>query len=145
MTYEVWDTETNNLVGAFDTKREALALIRAVVHNHGREYVATFALGNHAPRGRMRAIAEGSQLAELAILPETTAVVYCPPQPSSVHAVALHRGDSSPKGKRSPATRAPEPKSATSQVPADRADAAVVTQKSSKKGRTTISLSPSPR
>ena len=45
MHWELWDTETGNLVGDYDTEAEALAVVRAALARHGPDAAAWLALG----------------------------------------------------------------------------------------------------
>jgi hypothetical protein len=45
MLYELWDTESGTLLGAYSTEAEALAVVRANVQRYGAEYVAAWSLG----------------------------------------------------------------------------------------------------
>jgi hypothetical protein len=44
MVFELWNTESRNIVGAFATEAEALALVLDAIDEHGAEYVDTLAL-----------------------------------------------------------------------------------------------------
>jgi hypothetical protein len=74
-TFALWDLETGNLVGAYDTEAAALAVVRRSLAQWGRESVATLALVRES-RGRTRALAEGEALAEraLAAAPKPSAI-----------------------------------------------------------------------
>jgi len=45
MRFELWDMETGNLVGDYDSEAEALSVVREAVRQHGRAVVAALALG----------------------------------------------------------------------------------------------------
>lgn len=45
MHWELWDTETGNLVGDYDTEADALAIVRDALHRHGASIVEALALG----------------------------------------------------------------------------------------------------
>ena len=45
MHWELWDTESGNLVGDYDSEADALAVVRDAVHRHGAVSVTTLALG----------------------------------------------------------------------------------------------------
>ena len=66
VAYEIWDTETNNLIGAYETLDTALAVVRRALEAHGVDYVATLALGFEDSRGHSRTVAEGHQLVDRA-------------------------------------------------------------------------------
>ena len=42
--YELWETESGNLMASFDTEAAALAAVAALVREHGPSSVATVAL-----------------------------------------------------------------------------------------------------
>jgi hypothetical protein len=42
--YELWDGATRNLVNAYETEAEALAAVRQLVADHGRDYALPLAL-----------------------------------------------------------------------------------------------------
>ena len=44
MTFELWDTITQNIIGAYDTKDDALAVVAAAVRAYGPAYADTIAL-----------------------------------------------------------------------------------------------------
>ena len=64
-TYALWDLETGNLVGAYDTEECALDVVRRSIAEHGRESITMLALAREAP-GRVRNIAQGDALAKRA-------------------------------------------------------------------------------
>lgn len=43
-TYELWDTASRNLVGAYATEAEALTFVRAYVGEHGTAYPTSWVL-----------------------------------------------------------------------------------------------------
>lgn len=45
MHWELWDTDTGNLVGEYDTEAEALAVVRDALALHGLAAIAPLALG----------------------------------------------------------------------------------------------------
>jgi hypothetical protein len=63
--FEIWETRSGNLAGSFETRDEALSVVRAAAEKHGRGYVDTFSLLAFED-GRHRKIAEGADLASLA-------------------------------------------------------------------------------
>lgn len=65
MAYEVWDTETSNLIGAYETEDAALAALHHDLGEHDGDYVATLLLGHENNRGRSRLIAMGPDLVDL--------------------------------------------------------------------------------
>ena len=44
MTYELWDTESHNVIGDFDSENEALAAVLEAVELNGEESVSMFTL-----------------------------------------------------------------------------------------------------
>ncbi len=66
VTFELWDMNSRNLVGTFDTEEAALESVRDAIERHGRNYVNTLALGREDSRGRSKMIAAGTALAERA-------------------------------------------------------------------------------
>ncbi len=64
MAYEVWDTETNNMLGGYETEDAALAVLDRALEEHGSDYVASLLLGYENSRGRSRLIAMGPALVE---------------------------------------------------------------------------------
>ncbi len=68
MSYELWDTETRNLVETFDTEDEALAAVRELVAVNADVYPAALALALEDDEGETTVIARGQQLAARARL-----------------------------------------------------------------------------
>ena len=66
MVYALWDTQSINLVGAFDNLREALALVMSGIERNGPQDTETLALDVEDDDGTVRPIAHGEELAELA-------------------------------------------------------------------------------
>lgn len=66
MIYGLWDTETNNLVGDFDNRRDALALVLRAIERNGPHDTDTLALDVEDEHGEGQLIAYGPELAELA-------------------------------------------------------------------------------
>lgn len=64
-TFALWDLETGNLVGAYDTEDAALTIVHRSIQQWGRESVATLALARET-RDKTTALAEGEALAERA-------------------------------------------------------------------------------
>lgn len=65
VTYELWNTQTGNLVGAFETEDAALETVRKAVESHGPAYVDSLLLGHEDDDGCSKKIARGAALAEL--------------------------------------------------------------------------------
>lgn len=70
MIYELFDTESANQVGVYETEEAALAVVRDAVRAHGLDAVATLALGREDEAGDTTVIASGIALAELAMIRE---------------------------------------------------------------------------
>lgn len=72
-TFALWDLETGNLVGAYETEEAALAVVRRSIAEHGSDSVAGLALARES-RGRTTSIAAGIALAERALAIDETAL-----------------------------------------------------------------------
>ena len=68
MYYELWDFESGNIIGSFDTQNEALRIVREVLDTYGIEEAMHFGLGAEDYNGESRAIAHGAELVDLARL-----------------------------------------------------------------------------
>lgn len=62
MSYEIWDTETANIVAARDTREEALALLRESVKRNGSAPILSLALIFEDEEGDSTMIAERENL-----------------------------------------------------------------------------------
>lgn len=51
MHYRVWDTDINHLFGTYDSEEDALALVRTLVSQYGKEYAADLAVGGESETG----------------------------------------------------------------------------------------------
>lgn len=49
MVFEIWDIESGNLLGSYDSEEEALAVVHDALNRHGREYVEALALVREGP------------------------------------------------------------------------------------------------
>ena len=65
-TFELWDTETGNIVGSFATADESLALARTLLAAYGRDYANDLALSRRVGDGPAKVVARGEPLAVLA-------------------------------------------------------------------------------
>lgn len=65
MLYEIWDAETANMVGGFETEGEAWEMLGLAFAECGPEHVAGLILGVEEDNGESRLIASGSTLADL--------------------------------------------------------------------------------
>lgn len=70
VAFELWETRSGNLMGSYETKAQALAVIADAILSHGRAYVETVALMRENSRGRSQLIAMGAELADLAQAPQ---------------------------------------------------------------------------
>lgn len=67
MRYELWDTETSNIIGAYATEAEALAIVREAITVHGRGSISAWALGSMGDGRTEEPIVEGTALAGRAL------------------------------------------------------------------------------
>ena len=67
MTFELWDMRSRNAIGGFESKAAALAAVRKLIDDHGRDYVDDLFLGCEDGRGNSKPIAKGQELADLAL------------------------------------------------------------------------------
>jgi hypothetical protein len=72
MTYELWDTESRNVVGEFESEAEALAAVLEAVDRNGEESAALFTLIGAYDDGAVKGIAGGAKLVEMARHQHTT-------------------------------------------------------------------------
>ncbi len=68
MTYELWDTESRNLVGTYESESEALDFVCRVAREKGWEAAEMLALGEEEKAGRPSLLASGGELAKRARL-----------------------------------------------------------------------------
>jgi hypothetical protein len=64
--YELWDTESRNLLDDFDTEAEALEAVRELLALNGPESAHALALTRVYADGRMITVAQSDHLATLA-------------------------------------------------------------------------------
>jgi len=69
-TFELWNTESRNLLGSFATEELALAAVREAIQRNGEEYGQILALGREDSRGNSRIVARGHQLVERVVQPD---------------------------------------------------------------------------
>jgi hypothetical protein len=69
MQYELWDHDSGNLLGVYQTEAAALQAVIEAIQNYGRDAdeVATLMLGFQDEQGNGGIIAAGAELAELAL------------------------------------------------------------------------------
>ena len=63
ITYELSDTETGNLVGAYATESEALTVVRRTIEAHGAGYADGLALALDDEKDDVQTLAMGADLA----------------------------------------------------------------------------------
>ena len=66
MTYEIWETTSNNLLADFDSQAEALALVRRSVDAHGPAAVCSWTLLFEDDDETVHPVAAGEDLVRLA-------------------------------------------------------------------------------
>ena len=66
MSYELWDTETGNLVEAFDNETDALRAARDLIGLNADVYPAMLTLLSVDERGELATVAAGDDLGTLA-------------------------------------------------------------------------------
>ncbi len=66
MIFELWDTETNNIVGAYSSEAAALSVVRGAMEVHGEAYAQTLALVREDQNGEVTTLAMGRGLAQSA-------------------------------------------------------------------------------
>lgn len=66
MTYELWDTDSANLVGAYGTEAEALHIVRQTLAAAGEGRVLTWALAREENNGETTLLAAGTALVQRA-------------------------------------------------------------------------------
>ena len=71
MRYELWDTESRNLLYDFGTEAEALAAARKLIELNRPSYPGALALTRVGADGRMATVALGPELAERAGVAES--------------------------------------------------------------------------
>jgi hypothetical protein len=67
MTYELFDTDTGNIVGVYASEREALDVLRDAIAAYGMTYADTLVLGTRDMAGYPTAVAAGQDLAKRAL------------------------------------------------------------------------------
>lgn len=65
--YELWDLETANLIGTYESEHAALEDVANAVLIHGRQAVETLLLGREDADGESHLIAEGAALVDRAL------------------------------------------------------------------------------
>ncbi|HYI15851.1 MAG TPA: hypothetical protein VEX37_10705 [Thermomicrobiales bacterium] len=65
--YEIWDTETGNLIGEFSTEEEALLLVRHAVDDWGAHAAASLVMGYGQNNEVASQLIEGEALIQRAL------------------------------------------------------------------------------
>ncbi len=60
--YDLWDVDTGNSLGTYETEAEALAVVRVLVDAYGLDYANDLDLGYSDEHGEVRSLATGSAL-----------------------------------------------------------------------------------
>ncbi len=64
--FDLWDTETGNLIGTFETEKHALKIVHDLLFSKGIQYADALDLGIQDATGNSRSIATGPKLATMA-------------------------------------------------------------------------------
>jgi len=65
--FQLWEAESANLVGSYESEDAALMIVRKAIEQHGRDAVDSLVLLREGTRGHLATIAEGTVLADLAL------------------------------------------------------------------------------
>jgi len=65
--YELWDTETRNLISDYGSEAEALDAVAALAQERGADAVQVLTLVRVGPRGGLKRLASGAALRALAV------------------------------------------------------------------------------
>jgi hypothetical protein len=65
--YELWDRESANIVGTFDSEGDALAFVRSMVDVHGPSVTRPWTLAIEDDEGETTSLAAGTALRERAL------------------------------------------------------------------------------
>ena len=74
--YDLWDSQSGNIIGTFTTKEGALSVVRKALSTHGAAYVETLLFGQEDRRCRTRANAQGRELVELVLAGEPARLAH---------------------------------------------------------------------
>jgi hypothetical protein len=84
-TYELWDVDSGNVIGAYPSEKRALAAVASAVGRYGLSYADSLALIREDSRGSSKLLLSGAALSERA--QQTTSDDITPsdssPQPAS--------------------------------------------------------------
>ena len=65
--FQIWDAESANCLGTYDSEDAALAVVRHAIKQHGRDVIDSLALFREDTGVGLTPIAESSALADLAL------------------------------------------------------------------------------
>jgi len=63
MFYVLWDLDSGNMIGDFDTEAEALAVVHDLIGVNTPSFIDMLSLGSTADDGTVRIVAQGRPLA----------------------------------------------------------------------------------
>jgi len=91
VAYELWETQTGNLMAWYDTAEQALRVVSETARRHGPSSVSTFALVRVDDDGEIETVTDGSELLEqacrLAIVDKIGRLeIEDPPDPATMSA-----------------------------------------------------------
>lgn len=64
--FSLWDVDTGNSLGTYDTREEALAVARALIEVNGVSYADDLDLSLESEDGNIRHVASGAELLRMA-------------------------------------------------------------------------------
>ena len=67
MVFAIWDLESKNLVGDYESEQEALSVVEKTLAVYGRDSVLTLALESEDETGEIGLLAEGEGLIALVL------------------------------------------------------------------------------
>lgn len=67
LTYELFDCDTGNIIGTYETKYAALAELRRAIEAYGESYADDVMLGSRDEMGHPQAVAGGGELVKRAL------------------------------------------------------------------------------
>jgi hypothetical protein len=62
LTYQLWDTESGNAVGAYESESAAMLIVQNTYAEHGAQYVESLLLARSDTRDHLEVIADGEAL-----------------------------------------------------------------------------------
>jgi hypothetical protein len=65
-SFELWDVDAGNLIGTFETRDAALAIVRDLIRLNGSEYAESLELGSQPATGDFEVLGTGLELSRLA-------------------------------------------------------------------------------